>query len=94
MIESGPNARDRSNQLESFYFIGATGSGLLTAQCVLVLEYHLVCSITQELLTSIVERSAGILKMPISYEAAEIESEQRNTAYYQRFIRRVRDFTN
>jgi hypothetical protein len=37
---------------------------------------HLVCSITTELLTSIVERSAGILKMPISYEAALLETLQ------------------
>jgi Holliday junction DNA helicase RuvB len=49
---------------------------------------------TTELLTSIVERSASILKMPISFEAAiEIAGRSRGTPRIANaLLRRVRDF--
>lgn len=72
MIESGPNARTVQINLNPFTLIGATTrSGLLTAPMRARfgissrLQYY-----TTELLTSIVERSASILKMPISLQAA------------------------
>jgi Holliday junction DNA helicase RuvB len=72
MIESGPNARTVQLNLNPFTLIGATTrSGLLTAPMRARfgissrLQYY-----TAELLTTIVERSASILKMPISMEAA------------------------
>ncbi len=96
MIESGPNARTVQINLNPFTLVGATTrSGLLTApmrarfgiQC--RLQYY-----TTELLTSIVERSASILKMPISYEAAiEIAGRSRGTPRIANaLLRRVRDF--
>jgi Holliday junction DNA helicase RuvB len=63
MIESGPNARTVQINLNPFTLIGATTrSGLLTATYARFgissrLQYY-----TTELLTSIVERSASILK--------------------------------
>jgi Holliday junction DNA helicase RuvB len=83
MIESGPNARTVQINLNPFTLIGATTrSGLLTAPMRARfgissrLQYY-----TTELLTSI-ERSASILKMPISFEAAiEIRVEVRFTPY-------------
>jgi Holliday junction DNA helicase RuvB len=71
MIESGPNARTVQINLNLFTLIGATTrSGLLPPMRARFgissrLQYY-----TTELLTSIVERSASILKMPISFEAA------------------------
>lgn len=96
MIESGPNARTVQINLNPFTLVGATTrSGLLTApmrarfgiQC--RLQYY-----TTELLTSIVERSASILKMPISFEAAiEIAGRSRGTPRIANaLLRRVRDF--
>jgi Holliday junction DNA helicase RuvB len=64
MIESGPNARTVQINL-TIYIIGATTRSGLTATRV-ALGYPLVCTYyTTELLTTIVERSASILKMPI-----------------------------
>jgi Holliday junction DNA helicase RuvB len=96
MIESGPNARTVQINLNPFTLIGATTrSGLLTAPMRARfgissrLQYY-----TTELLTTIVERSASILKMPISYEAAlEIAGRSRGTPRIANaLLRRVRDF--
>ncbi|MFB0910794.1 MAG: Holliday junction branch migration DNA helicase RuvB [Flavobacterium sp.] len=96
MIESGPNARTVQLNLNPFTLIGATTrSGLLTAPMRARfgissrLQYY-----TAELLTTIVERSASILKMPISMEAAiEVAGRSRGTPRIANaLLRRVRDF--
>lgn len=96
MIESGPNARSVQLNLNPFTLVGATTrSGLLTAPMRARfgiqsrLQYY-----NKELLTSIVERSASILNMPISYEAAiEIAGRSRGTPRIANaLLRRVRDF--
>ncbi|MDA6071864.1 Holliday junction branch migration DNA helicase RuvB [Flavobacterium sp. AC] len=96
MIESGPNARTVQINLNPFTLIGATTrSGLLTAPMRARfgissrLQYY-----TTELLTSIVERSSSILKMPISLNAAiEIAGRSRGTPRIANaLLRRVRDF--
>ncbi|HAV53660.1 MAG TPA: Holliday junction branch migration DNA helicase RuvB, partial [Aequorivita sp.] len=68
MIESGPNARSVQINLNPFTLIGATTrSGLLTAPMRARfgissrLQYY-----TTELLTTILQRSAGILQVPIT----------------------------
>jgi Holliday junction DNA helicase RuvB len=68
--------------LNPFTLIGATTrSGLLQLLCELVLAFlSRLQYYTAELLTTIVERSASILKMPISMEAAiEIAGRSRGT---------------
>ncbi len=96
MIESGPNARTVQINLNPFTLVGATTrSGLLTAPMRARfgiqsrLQYY-----NKELLTTIVERSATILKVPISYEAAlEIAGRSRGTPRIANaLLRRVRDF--
>ena len=96
MIESGPNARSVQIGLSPFTLVGATTrSGLLTAPMRARfgiqsrLQYY-----TKELLTTIVERSSGILKMPITMEAAiEIAGRSRGTPRIANaLLRRVRDF--
>ncbi len=96
MIESGPNARSVQINLEPFTLIGATTrSGLLTAPMrarfgiSTRLQYY-----TSELLTDIVQRSARILEVPISMEAAiEIAGRSRGTPRIANaLLRRVRDF--
>ena len=96
MIESGPNARTVQINLNPFTLIGATTrSGLLTAPMRARfgissrLQYY-----STELLTTIVERSATIFKMPISMEAAiEIAGRSRGTPRIANaLLRRVRDF--
>lgn len=96
MIESGPNARTVQINLEPFTLVGATTrSGLLTAPMRARfgissrLQYY-----NTELLTTIVQRSAGILKVPISMEAAvEIAGRSRGTPRIANaLLRRVRDF--
>jgi Holliday junction DNA helicase RuvB len=96
MIESGPNARTVQIDLEPFTLIGATTrSGLLTAPMRARfgissrLHYY-----NTELLTTIVQRSAHILKVPISMEAAiEIAGRSRGTPRIANaLLRRVRDF--
>lgn len=96
MIESGPNARTVQINLNPFTLIGATTrSGLLTAPMRARfgiqsrLQYY-----TKELLTTIIERSATILKVPISMEAAiEIAGRSRGTPRIANaLLRRVRDF--
>lgn len=96
MIESGPNARTVQIDLEPFTLIGATTrSGLLTAPMRARfgissrLQYY-----NKELLTTIIQRSATILKMPIAMEAAiEIAGRSRGTPRIANaLLRRVRDF--
>lgn len=96
MIESGPNARSVQIHLNPFTLVGATTrSGLLTAPMRARfgiqsrLQYY-----NTELLTTIVQRSATILNMPISMEAAiEIASRSRGTPRIANaLLRRVRDF--
>ena len=96
MIESGPNARSVQINLNPFTLVGATTrSGLLTAPMRARfgiqsrLQYY-----NTELLTTIVQRSSGILKMPISMEAAiEIAGRSRGTPRIANaLLRRVRDF--
>jgi Holliday junction DNA helicase RuvB len=96
MIESGPNARSVQIHLAPFTLVGATTrSGLLTAPMrarfgiTSRLQYY-----TTELLTTILQRSATILNMPISMEAAiEIAGRSRGTPRIANaLLRRVRDF--
>ncbi|MEL1245693.1 Holliday junction branch migration DNA helicase RuvB [Flavobacterium sp. DGU11] len=96
MIESGPNARSVQIGLNPFTLVGATTrSGLLTAPMRARfgissrLSYY-----TTELLTTIVQRSSMILKMPITMEAAiEIAGRSRGTPRIANaLLRRVRDF--
>ena len=96
MIESGPNARTVQIDLEPFTLIGATTrSGLLTAPMRARfgissrLQYY-----NTEVLTTIVQRSATILKVVISMEAAiEIAGRSRGTPRIANaLLRRVRDF--
>ncbi|WP_299255992.1 Holliday junction branch migration DNA helicase RuvB [uncultured Aquimarina sp.] len=96
MIESGPNARTVQINLNPFTLVGATTrSGLLTAPMRARfgiqsrLQYY-----TTELLATIVERSAHILNVPVSMEAAiEIAGRSRGTPRIANaLLRRVRDF--
>ena len=96
MIDTGPNARSVQIELSQFTLIGATTrSGLLTAPLRARfginsrLEYY-----DSKILTDIVERSAGILNVPIEYDAAyEIASRSRGTPRIANaLLRRVRDF--
>lgn len=96
MIESGPNARSVQINLNPFTLVGATTrSGLLTAPMRARfgiqsrLQYY-----NTELLTTIVQRSATILNVPISMEAAiEIAGRSRGTPRIANaLLRRVRDF--
>ena len=96
MIESGPNARTVQINLEPFTLIGATTrSGLLTAPMRARfgissrLHYY-----KTDLLTTIVQRSAKILQVSISMEAAiEIAGRSRGTPRIANaLLRRVRDF--
>ncbi|HZW77618.1 MAG TPA: Holliday junction branch migration DNA helicase RuvB [Flavobacteriaceae bacterium] len=96
MIESGPNARSVQINLNPFTLVGATTrSGLLTAP--MRARFGISCRLnyyTTELLTSIVERSAKILNVPISMEAAiEIAGRSRGTPRIANaLLRRIRDF--
>ena len=96
MIESGPNARTVQINLEPFTLVGATTrSGLLTAPMRARfgissrLHYY-----STELLTTIIQRSSHILRVPISMEAAiEIAGRSRGTPRIANaLLRRVRDF--
>ncbi len=96
MIESGPNARTVQINLNPFTLVGATTrSGLLTAPMRARfgiqsrLQYY-----NKELLSTIVERSASILNVPIDIEAAiEIAGRSRGTPRIANaLLRRVRDF--
>jgi Holliday junction DNA helicase RuvB len=96
MIESGPNARTVQIHLNPFTLVGATTrSGLLTAPMRARfgiqsrLQYY-----KTDLLTTIIQRSAEILNVPISMEAAiEIAGRSRGTPRIANaLLRRVRDF--
>ena len=96
MIETGPNARTVQINLNPFTLVGATTrSGLLTAPMrarfgiTNRLEYY-----STELLSNIVERSADILKINVSNDAAiEIAGRSRGTPRISNgLLRRVRDF--
>ena len=96
LIDSGPNARTVQIELSPFTLIGATTrSGMLTAPLRARfgissrLQYY-----ETKILTDIVERSSGILDIPIDYEAAfEISGRSRGTPRIANaLLRRVRDF--
>jgi len=96
MIETGPNARTVQINLNPFTLIGATTrSGLLTAPMRARfgissrLQYY-----TTELLSTILQRSADILNVPLSLDAAiEIAGRSRGTPRIANaLLRRVRDF--
>jgi Holliday junction DNA helicase RuvB len=96
MIDSGPNARSVQITLNPFTLIGATTrSGLLTSPLRARfginsrLEYY-----DAKTLTAIVERSSGLLNIPIMESAAyKIASRSRGTPRIANaLLRRVRDF--
>lgn len=96
MIETGPNARTVQINLNPFTLVGATTrSGLLTSPMRARfgiqsrLQYY-----KTDLLTTIIQRSASILNVPISMEAAvEIAGRSRGTPRIANaLLRRVRDF--
>ena len=96
MIDKGPSARSIQIDLNPFTLVGATTrSGLLTAPLRarfginMHLEYY-----EPETLQAIVERSAGILGVPITEDAAlEIAGRSRGTPRIANaLLRRVRDF--
>lgn len=96
MIDKGPSARSIQIDLNPFTLVGATTrSGLLTAPLRarfginLHLEYY-----DPETLMCIVKRSASILNVPISDDAAaEIAGRSRGTPRIANaLLRRVRDF--
>ncbi len=96
MIDSGPSARSVQLKLNPFTLIGATTrSGLLTAplrdrfSITSRLDYY-----DASLLSSIIKRSASILKTEIQNEASdEISRRSRGTPRIANaLLRRVRDF--
>lgn len=96
MIDTGPNARTVQITLNPFTLIGATTrSGLLTSPLRARfginsrLQYY-----DTETLTSIIQRSAGLLEIAISTDAAiKIASRSRGTPRIANaLLRRVRDF--
>src|SRR6187455_938817 len=96
MLDSGPNARSVQIGLNPFTLIGATTrAGLLTAPLRARfginarLEYY-----DAELLTRIVQRSAGIISTPIEGDASyEIARRSRGTPRIaNNLLRRTRDF--
>ena len=96
MLDSGPNARSVQITLNPFTLVGATTrAGLLTAPLRARfginarLEYY-----DSDLLSSIVERSSGILDTPIDTNAAqEIARRSRGTPRIaNNLLRRTRDF--
>lgn len=96
MIETGPNARSVQINLNPFTLIGATTrSGLLTAP--LRARFGITSRLNYydaKLLHQIIKRSAAILKVEISEEAAhEIAGRSRGTPRIANaLLRRVRDF--
>lgn len=96
MIDKGPAARSVQLTLKPFTLIGATTrSGLLTGPLRArfginsLLEYY-----DADILTGIVKRSSGILKVEIKNDAAvEIASRSRGTPRIANaLLRRIRDF--
>ena len=96
MIDKGPSARSIQIDLNPFTLVGATTrSGLLTAplRARFGINLHLECYEPQTLMR-IVKRSASILNVPISDDAAaEIAGRSRGTPRIANaLLRRVRDF--
>jgi len=96
MIETGPNARSVQINLNPFTLVGATTrSGLLTSPMRARfgissrLEYY-----STEIISTIIERSADILKVEIDRKASiEIASRSRGTPRIANsLLRRVRDY--
>jgi Holliday junction DNA helicase RuvB len=96
MVETGPNARSIELTLSPFTLVGATTrAGLLTSPMLARfginarLEYY-----DAETLRQIVQRSAGVLGVPVHPEAAfEIARRSRGTPRIaNRLLRRTRDF--
>lgn len=96
MIETGPNARTVQINLNPFTLVGATTrSGLLTSPMRARfgissrLEYY-----STEIISTIIERSADILKVEIDHKASiEIASRSRGTPRIANsLLRRVRDY--
>ena len=96
IIDNGPNARTVQISLNPFTLIGATTrSGLLTSPLRARfginsrLEYY-----DSKVLTTIIERSASLLNVPIDEDAAfQIASRSRGTPRIANaLLRRVRDF--
>ncbi len=96
MIETGPNARSVQIEISPFTLVGATTrSGLLTAP--LRSRFGINSRLNYyntETLAHIVERAAGILKVPITEDAAfEIARRSRGTPRIANLLlRRIRDF--
>jgi Holliday junction DNA helicase RuvB len=96
LIDKGPSARSVQLTLNPFTLIGATTrSGLLTSplRARFGIKFHLEYY-DHNVLKSIVKRSAGILKVKISDEAAmEIAMRSRGTPRIANaLLRRIRDF--
>lgn len=96
MIDKGPSARSIQLDLNPFTLVGATTrSGLLTSP--LRARFGINCHLEyydHEILSYIVQRSAAILKVPCTTEAAvEIAMRSRGTPRIANaLLRRVRDF--
>lgn len=96
MIDKGPSARSIQLDLNPFTLIGATTrSGLLTAP--LRARFGINCHLEYydiEIISSIIERSASLLEVPIEAKAArEIGGRSRGTPRIANaLLRRVRDF--
>lgn len=96
MIESGPSARSVQINLNHFTLIGATTrAGLLTQP--LRDRFSIPCRLdyyNPKTLTSIVKRSAAILEVEITDDAAiEIATRSRGTPRIaNQYVKRVRDF--
>ena len=96
VLDTGPNARTVQIDLNPFTLIGATTrSGLLTAP--LRARFGINCRLeyyNQELLKSIVNRSAGILDIPLENDASvQISGRSRGTPRIANaLLRRVRDY--
>ncbi len=96
MIDKGPSARSVQLTLNPFTLIGATTrSGLLTSPLRdrFGIKFHLEYY-DHDILTGIVKRSAGILKVKIENDAAiEIAKRSRGTPRISNaLLRRIRDF--
>ena len=96
VLDTGPNARTVQIDLNPFTLIGATTrSGLLTAP--LRARFGITCRLhyyDTKVLKSIVNRSAGILKIPLKDDASvEISGRSRGTPRIANaLLRRVRDY--
>ncbi len=96
VLDSGPHARTLQLKLKPFTLVGATTRiGLLTAP--LVARFGITIHVdyyTREELTQIILRSAGLLGLAITPQAAEaIAQRSRGTPRTaNRLLRRIRDF--